>query len=57
MVKLRIFNVSLFDIGIYGQILDEDYNNQDNLDYIYVDNILFDYVRDDLFVVDVLIML
>lgn len=57
MVKLRIFNVSLFDIEIYGQILDEDYNNQDNLDYIYVDNILFDYVRDDLFVVDVLIML
>lgn len=57
MVNLRIFNVSLFDIGIYGQILDEDYNNQDNLDYIYVDNILFDYVRDDLFVVDVLIML
>lgn len=57
MVKLRILNVSLFDIGIYGQILDEDYNNQDNLDYIYVDNILFDYVRDDLFVVDVLIML
>lgn len=57
MVKLRFFNVSLFDIGIYGQILDEDYNNQDNLDYIYVDNILFDYVRDDLFVVDVLIML
>lgn len=57
MVKLRIFIVSLFDIGIYGQILDEDYNNRDNLDYIYVDNILFDYVRDDLFVVDVLIML
>lgn len=57
MVKLRIFNVSLFDIEIYGQILDGDYENQDNLDYIYVDNILFDYVRDDLFVVDVLIML
>lgn len=57
MVKLRIFNVSLFDIEIYGQILDGDRENQDNLDYIYVDNILFDYVRDDLFVVDVLIML
>lgn len=57
MVKLRIFNVSLFDIEIYGQILDGDCENQDNLDYIYVDNILFDYVRDDLFVVDVLIML
>lgn len=57
MVKLRIFNVSLFDIQIYGQILDGDRENYDNLDYIYVDNILFDYVRDDLFVVDVLIML
>lgn len=57
MVKLRIFNVSLFDIEIYGQILDGGRENQDNLDYIYVDNILFDYVRDDLFVVDVLIML
>lgn len=57
MVKLRIFNVSLFDIQIYGQILDGDFENYDNLDYIYVDNILFDYVRDDLFVVDVLIML
>lgn len=57
MVKLRIFNVSLFDIEIYGQILDGNRENQDNLDYIYVDNILFDYVRDDLFVVDVLIML
>lgn len=57
MVKLRIFNVSLFDIEIYGQILDGDRENQDNLDYIYVDNILFDFVRDDLFVVDVLIML
>lgn len=57
MVKLRIFDVSLFDIEIYGQILDGDRENRDNLDYIYVDNILFDYVRDDLFVVDVLIML
>lgn len=57
MVKLRIFNVSLFDIEIYGQILDGDRENDDNLDYIYVDNILFDFVRDDLFVVDVLIML
>lgn len=57
MVKLRIFNVSLFDIEIYGQILDGDRENDDNLDYIYVDNILFDYVRYDLFVVDVLIML
>lgn len=53
MAKLRTSNASPSDIGIYGQISDEDHNNQDNSDHIHVDNIPFDHVRDDPSVADV----